>query len=58
MVTAKASVRFNYELYSITRNAPPLSGVDVIYSRAECIYVGESDDVCASLLEHYFEANY
>ena len=57
MVTGMASGRFNYELHSITRNAPPQSGVYAIFSRAECIYVGESNDICASLLEHYFEAD-
>lgn len=57
MVTAKASASFSYELYSITRNVPPLSGVYAIFSRTDCMFVGESDDICASLLEHYFEAD-
>jgi hypothetical protein len=48
---------FPYDHHSIIRNAPPVSGVYVIYSPSECVYVGESDDICASLLEIYYEGN-
>src|SRR5574341_2290463 len=47
--------KFAYDLHTITRNAPPTSGVYAIFSPSECIYVGASDDVCASLLEIYYE---
>ncbi len=48
---------FRYQLETITRNAPTISGIFMIYSRSRCVYVGESDDVCASLLEIYYEDN-
>jgi hypothetical protein len=43
-----------YTLDTITRNAPVISGVYALHSREACLYVGESDDICASLLEHYY----
>jgi hypothetical protein len=46
-----------YDLDTITRNAPPVSGVYAIFSPSECVYVGESEDICASLLEFFFEEN-
>jgi hypothetical protein len=49
--------RLVYELDVITRNVPPVSGVFMIYSWDACVFVGESDDICASLLEVYYEAN-
>ena len=49
--------RFTYDLDSITRNAPPTSGVYAIYSYDTCVYVGEGDDICSGLLEIFFEAN-
>ncbi|HSC72137.1 MAG TPA: hypothetical protein VLH58_12335 [Candidatus Methylomirabilis sp.] len=48
---------FTYDLDTITRNAPPVSGVYAIYSHETCVYVGEGDDVCSGLLEIFFEAN-
>lgn len=48
---------FKYELDTVTRNAPTISGIFMIYSRNRCVYVGESDDICGSLLEIYFDAN-
>lgn len=50
-----AARRFAYDLHSITHYAPPLSGVYAIFSPSECLYVGASDDICASLLEIYYE---
>ena len=47
--------KFTYDLHTIIRNAPPMSGVYAIFSHSECLYVGASDDVCASLLEIYYE---
>ena len=47
--------RFPYTLDTITRNAPPASGTYAIFSRAECVYVGSSDDLCADLLAMYYE---
>ena len=49
--------RYFYTLDTITRNAPPMSGVYILFSRGTCVYVGESDDVCAGLLEAYYEDN-
>jgi hypothetical protein len=46
-----------YNLDTITRNAPPMSGVYTLFSRGKCVYVGEGDDVCAGLLEAYYEDN-
>ena len=46
---------FRYDLQSITRNAPPASGVYALFSSSECLYVGDSGDICASLLETFFE---
>jgi hypothetical protein len=48
---------FTYTLDTITQNVPPLSGVYALFSRGTCVYVGESDDVCAGLLEVYYEDN-
>ncbi|HSB82388.1 MAG TPA: hypothetical protein VLM91_26735 [Candidatus Methylomirabilis sp.] len=48
---------FKYDLQSITQHASPASGVYALFSPSECVYVGESDDVCASLLETFFEDN-
>ena len=48
---------FKYDLQSITKNAPPVSGVYTLFSPSECLYVGESDDICASLLETFFGEN-
>jgi hypothetical protein len=53
----QAANRFPYDLESITRNVPPRSGVYLVFSRAECVYIGESDDVCAGLLEISFGGN-
>jgi hypothetical protein len=49
--------KFAYTLETITQNAPVMSGVYMLFSRMVCVYVGASDDICASLLEHYFEDN-
>jgi hypothetical protein len=49
--------RYVYTLDTITRSAPPMSGVYMLFCRGTCIYVGESDDVCAGLLEVYYEDN-
>jgi excinuclease UvrABC nuclease subunit len=51
------SNKFPYDLKTIIRNAPPRPGVYSVFSQAECVYVGNSDDVCAGLLEVYFEDN-
>ncbi|HSB69994.1 MAG TPA: hypothetical protein VLT62_11730 [Candidatus Methylomirabilis sp.] len=48
---------FKYDLQSITKNAPPASGVYTLFSPSKCLYVGESGDICASLLETFFEDN-
>lgn len=50
-----AADRFPYTLDTITQSAPPMSGTYAIFSRAECMYVGDSDDVCADLLAMYYE---
>jgi hypothetical protein len=50
-----ASGRLPYELDTITRCAPPASGVYALFCRAECVGVGASDDICASLLKTYYE---
>ncbi|HYL82378.1 MAG TPA: hypothetical protein VEU07_16290 [Candidatus Acidoferrum sp.] len=47
--------RFAYVLDTITRKAPVMSGVYTLFSHEACLHVGESDDICASLLEHYYE---
>ena len=47
--------RLPYDLDKIIRNTPPVSGVFALYSRAECVGVGASDDICASLLQTYYE---
>ena len=52
-----ATGKFAYTLNTITRNAPVTSGVYTLFSRGVCLYVGESDDICASLLGHYYEDN-
>ena len=52
-----APSHFPYDLDTITRNAPPTSGVYAIYSYDTCVYVGEGDDICSGLLEIFFEAN-
>jgi hypothetical protein len=48
---------FTYNLDTITQKVPPESGVYALFSRTTCVYVGESDDVCAGLLEAYYEDN-
>ena len=53
----QAANKFTYDLETITRNVPPSSGVYSVFSRSECVYVGESDDVCAGLLQMFFEDN-
>jgi hypothetical protein len=53
----QATEKFSYTLGTITRNAPVVSGVYTLFGRGECLYVGESDDICASLLEHYYNYN-
>ena len=32
-----------------------MSGVYTLFAFGVCVYVGESDDICATLLEHYYE---
>ena len=56
-MSLQTRTEFKYDLDSITQNAPPVSGVFMIYSWDACVFVGESDDICASLLEIYYEAN-
>jgi hypothetical protein len=56
-MNAQTCEKITYDLNSITRKVPPSPGVYSVYSRNECVYVAESDDVCASLLELYFEDN-
>ncbi len=53
----QATGKLSYTLETITVNAPVVSGVYTLFSRGECLYVGESDDICASLLLHYYEDN-
>jgi hypothetical protein len=48
---------FGYELPSIIQNAPTQSGIFAIFSWEQCLFVGESEDICASLLEIFYEAN-
>lgn len=44
---------YNYTRLSVTRNAPAQSGVYMLYRSDEpAIYVGESGDISARLLEH------
>ena len=47
--------KFAYSLDTITRNASVVSRVYTHFSCGTCLYVGESDDISASLLEHYYE---
>ncbi|HSB82508.1 MAG TPA: hypothetical protein VLM91_27345 [Candidatus Methylomirabilis sp.] len=54
-MSQQASRRLPYDLHTITQNVPPQSGVYAIFSSSECLYIGASDDVCASLLGIYFE---
>jgi hypothetical protein len=49
-----ATGRLPYELGTIIRSTPPVSGVYVLFTHAECVAVGASDDICASLLETYY----
>jgi hypothetical protein len=51
------SNKFTYDLKTITRNAPASPGVYSIFAGAECVYVETSSDVCAGLLEIYFDDN-
>jgi hypothetical protein len=44
-------VGFPYDPKSITLNAPPFSGVYALFAFGVCVYVGESDDICAGILE-------
>lgn len=43
---------FNFHLLSILANAPHESGVYAIFNAQQWIYVGESGDLQARLLEH------
>ena len=54
-MSQQASGRLPYDLQTITQKVPPQSGVYAIFSPSECLYIGASDDVCASLLGIYFE---
>ena len=56
MVTQSPS-SFTYELQSIIQNAPTKAGIFAIFSWDQCLFVGESEDICASLLEIFYEAN-
>jgi hypothetical protein len=44
---------FTYDRITITRHVPAKSGVYAVFGFEVCVYVGESDDICANLLEHY-----
>jgi hypothetical protein len=46
--------RLPYELDTIIQCTPPASGVYALFCRAECVGIGASDDICASLLESYY----
>ena len=48
-----AQERLPYELDTIIRCTPPVSGVYALFSGDECVGVGASDDICGSLLETY-----
>ena len=54
-MSQQAPGRLPYDLHTITQNAPPQSGIYAIFSPSECLYIGASDDICASLLEIYYE---
>jgi hypothetical protein len=56
-MTPQGSNKFTYDLKTITKKAPPSPGVYSIFAGAECVYVGTSNDICAGLLEVYFESN-
>jgi excinuclease UvrABC nuclease subunit len=56
-MTPQTGSKLTYDLDSITRNVPPSPGVFSLFSRSERVYVGEAEDVCAGLLELYFEDN-
>ena len=43
---------FPYNRISILGNAPSLSGVYVLYTQQQWIYVGESGDIQTRLLQH------
>lgn len=50
------AVGFPYDSKSITLNVPATSGVYALFAFGVCLYVGESDDICGSLLEVYDRA--
>lgn len=56
-MAAETPRSFGYELQSIIQNAPTESGIFAIFSWDQCLFVGESEDICASLLEIFYEAN-
>ncbi|HSC70381.1 MAG TPA: hypothetical protein VLH58_03460 [Candidatus Methylomirabilis sp.] len=53
----RAPGKFAHTLDTITQSAPVFSGVYMLFSRGVCVYVGASDDMCGSRLEHYYEDN-
>jgi hypothetical protein len=56
-MTPQTANKFTYDLRTITRNVPPSPGVYSVFSGGECVYAGTADDICAGLLELYFESN-
>ena len=56
-MTPQSASMFTYDIRTITRNVPPGPGAYSVFSRGECVYAGTADDVCARLLELYFESN-
>ena len=53
-MSQQAPGQLSYELDTIIRCTPPVSGVYALFSGDECVGVGASDDICASLLETYY----
>jgi excinuclease UvrABC nuclease subunit len=43
---------FTFDSFSIKDYVPPASGVYILYSHQQCVYVGVSDDIQARLRQH------
>jgi hypothetical protein len=55
MPLAECAAR-SFTVVSIQKNAPEFSGVYGLSNAREWLFVGESDNIRASLLEHYRES--
>ena len=56
-MTPQTANKFTYDIRTITQNVPPSPGAYSVFSGGECVYAGTAEDVCAGLLELYFESN-